>query len=70
MTRKIVKRSIFFCLFSAAVKLSNTPPVSTTSIPNYNINLASKPVVPPPQQPQQPSENYPNLVFEYFFLNL
>ena len=58
MTRKIVKRSIFFflLLLLAAAKFSNTPPTSTTSIPNYNINLASKPVVSPtPQQSQPPT---------------
>ncbi len=65
---------IFFYLFLAAVKPSNTPPTSTTSIPNYNFNLASKPVVTPPpqkqqqQQQQQSSKNQLHLIFKYFFI--
>ena len=52
---------IFF-LFLAAAKLPNTPPTSTTSIPNYNINLANKTTAPPPQpQPQQQSSENSSL---------
>ncbi len=61
MTRKIVKRSIFFFAYFvlAAAKVTNAPP--TSSIPNYNINLANKSNPPPSQpqpKPQQSSENY------------
>ncbi len=50
---------IFFSSYLAAAKLPKTPPTSTTSIPNYNINLANKPTVPPPQQQQQQAQPTP-----------
>ncbi|CAF0853451.1 unnamed protein product [Adineta steineri] len=49
---------------AAATKLHNTPPTSTTSIPNYNINIANRPnptpTPPPPQQQQQSNPMKPN----------
>jgi hypothetical protein len=51
-----------FLLILAATKAQNTPPASTTSIPNYNVNLGNKPApataaAPPSQQQQQSSKN-------------
>lgn len=36
---------------AAAFKSTNTPPTSTTSIPNYGFNQMNKPYVPPTSQP-------------------
>ncbi|CAF1107828.1 unnamed protein product [Adineta ricciae] len=44
---------------AAAAKTPSTPPTSTTSIPNYNINLASKPTPPPAPQQSNPVQPPP-----------
>jgi len=41
---------------AAAAKLTNTPPTSTTSIPNYGFNQMNKPYVPPTSQPTPPPQ--------------
>ena len=53
MTRKIVKRSIFFLFILDSTKQSNT--TSATGSPNYNVNIMTNNI--PSSQPQSSNGN-------------
>ncbi len=59
MTRKIVKRSIFFLNISASTTQTN----STTSAPNYNVNRGTNNPSFAQSQPSNAIETFFSLLF-------